>query len=128
MEKAKKVKAKVVDDRHENSRHAGNQGKHTIKDRLYSILLKFKLGIALLLDACDLILANIPLLNTLWDFVTFSVLIVILRNKWLAFAAFAELPLVGLPFFGQIDALIPMATILTLADSAESRFRFVRIN
>jgi len=71
------------------------------------------------------VLANIPILNTLWDFITLAVLLVILKNKWLAIGALGELPLVGLPFLGQIDALIPMATILTLLDSAETKFHIM---
>jgi len=119
MEKARKVKAEVVGVRKRKSK-AGS-----IKEKAINLILKLKLAIAILLDAVDLVLANIPVLNTLWDFVTFIVLILILKNKWLAFGAFAELPLVGLPVLGQIDALIPIATLLTLLDSAETRFHII---
>jgi len=91
MEKAKKVEAEVVGAQKRKSRWDG------LKETVLSIVLKLKLAVALFLDACDLIIANIPILNTLWDFITFAVLIIILKNKWLAIGAFAELPLVGLP-------------------------------
>jgi len=116
MDEVKKVKAEVV-------------GRKTRWDKfkiiVLKVILKLKLAIAILLDLVDLVLANIPILNTLWDIVTIAVLLIILKNKWLAFGAMAELPLVGLPFLGQIDALIPMATILTLLDSAETKFHIM---
>ncbi len=119
MEKAKKVKAEVVGAKKRKTKW--DKAKiSTIK-----IILKLKLAVAIILDAVDLILGNIPILNTLWDLVTFAVLLVILKNKWLAMGALAELPLVGLPILGQIDTLIPIATILTLLDSAETRFHII---
>jgi hypothetical protein len=119
MEKAKRVKAEVVGVRKKGAK------TDQVKGKILNIILKLKLAIAIILDAIDFVLANIPILNTLWDFVTFIVLILILKNKWLAFGAFAELPLVGLPVLGQIDALIPIATLLTLIDSAETRFHII---
>ncbi len=119
MEKAKKVKAEVVGARKRKTKW------DNAKISAIKIILKLKLAVAIILDAVDLILGNIPILNTLWDLVTFAVLLVILKNKWLAMGAFAELPLVGLPILGQIDALIPIATILTLLDSAETRFHII---
>jgi len=118
MEKAKKVKAEVV-----GRKRKTKWDKAKIKAMHF--MLRLKLAVAIILDAIDLILANIPILNTLWDLVTFAVLLVILKNKWLAVGAFGELPLVGLPILGQIDALIPIATILTLLDSAETRFHII---
>ena len=118
MAKAKKVKAEVMDGKRE-----GKRKKSNLKEGFLNLLLKIKLVVAIALDLIDLVLANIPLVNTLWDFVTFLVLMITLRNKWLAFAAFAELPLVGLPMLGQIDAFIPIATILTIIDIAETRLQ-----
>ena len=119
MEKAKKVKAEVV-----GSRRNGKWNK--VKAKSLKVVLKLKLGVAIILDVVDLVLGNIPILNTIWDLFTVLVLLVILKNKWLAFGALAELPLVGLPILGQIDALIPIATILTLADSVETKFHIMK--
>lgn len=119
MSKAKKVKAEVI----------GNPKKKkkpdNFKEGALRFLFKIKLVVAIIMDLIDFVFANIPVLNTLWDFVTFLVLFIILKNKWLAFASFVELPLVGLPMLGQIDALIPMATILTILDSAETKFHVI---
>lgn len=115
MAEAVKVKAEVVGDKKKGS-------AERLKEKVFRFLVKLKLAVAIFLDAVDIVLANIPIVNTLWDFVTFMVLLVILKNKWLAFGAMAELPLVGLPFFGQIDAVLPIATLLTLIDTAETRF------
>ena len=107
-----KVRAEVV----------GAMKPSPFKKSLIRALNKMKLLIAVALDLVDLVMGNIPLLNTAWDFVTVFVLLLILRNKTLAFIALAELPLIGLPPFGLLDALIPMATLLTLADIAEAKF------
>ena len=122
MEKARKVKAEVV-GKAGRKKKKGSWAK--IKETAVAVLLKLKLAVAILLDAVDLVLANIPVLNTLWDFVTFAVLMLMLKNKWIAFGAFAELPLIGLPVMGQIDAVIPIATILTILDSAETKFHII---
>lgn len=83
---------------------------------------KLKLGVALLLDGLDLIFANIPVLNTIWDFITTAVLFAMLRNKKLALMSFSEFILPGIPILGQIDAFIPVATILTIIDNNMNRF------
>lgn len=87
-----------------------------IKPFLIRWLNRFKLLIAILLDLVDLILGNIPILNSIWDFVTLVVLLFILKDPKLALMSSTEFLLPGIPPFGQIDALIPMATILTLID------------
>jgi hypothetical protein len=120
MAKAKKVKAEVFEK--------AEPHHSTLKTNAIGFLAKLRIGVAIVLDAIDFVLANIPIINTLWDFVTFAILLLILKNKWLAVAAFGELPLVGLPILGQIDAFIPMATIITLIDAAESKFHFIHMH
>lgn len=119
MAKARKVKADVVGKEEKKGKKSS---KGSSKGAL-GFLSKAKLAVAIILDAIDLVLANIPILNTLWDFVTFAVLMATLKNKWLAGGAFAELPFAGIPLLGQIDAFLPIATIMTLVDIAESKLR-----
>ncbi|MBD3203569.1 hypothetical protein GF327_04695 [Candidatus Woesearchaeota archaeon] len=90
--------------------------KNNLKSKIIGLLNKIKLGVAVVLDLIDLILGNIPLLNSLWDIITFAVLFFILNDKRLALFSNIELLLPGFFLFGQIDAFIPIATILTLAD------------
>jgi len=110
MEQPKKVKVEIV----------GRENKGKSYDKLFgrvsSVFIKIKLIVAILLDAVDLVLGNIPILNTIWDFITFSILFIILRNKYLAFLSLTELVLPGIPILGQIDAIIPVATLTTLLD------------
>ena len=109
---AKKVKAEVVEEGATRKPKRGSRG------RLISVIIKIKIIIAVCMDLADLVFGNIPILNTVWDFVTVMVLLVTLKNKPLAFMALAELPFVGIPPFGLIDSVIPIATILTLVDIA----------
>ncbi|MBN1502567.1 hypothetical protein JW930_03415 [Candidatus Woesearchaeota archaeon] len=95
------------------------KNKGRLKTKLYKVLSKIKVIVALILDGVDLILGNIPLLNSIWDIVTATVLLILLRDKRLALASNIELLLPGLPLLGQIDAFIPIATILTLMDIAK---------
>ena len=112
---AKKVKAEVVDE------GAARKPRRGFRDRAISAIIKLKILIAVCMDLADLVFGNIPILNTVWDFITVMVLLVTLKNKPLAFMALAELPLVGIPPFGLIDSVIPIATILTLVDIAWTR-------
>lgn len=80
------------------------------------MIARMKLGVAVFLDLADLILGWIPLINTAWDIVTFAVLLVILKNKRLAFLSLIELPFLGIPPFSIIDAFLPIATALTIMD------------
>ncbi len=95
--------------------------KSGIWAKVIYVLNRIKLLIAFILDGVDFILGNIPILNTLWDFVTFFILFIILKDKRLAMFSNIELFLPGLPLFGQIDAFIPIATILTIIDIGEAR-------
>ena len=95
-------------------------GSNKIKKFIIKILNKVKLGIAIFLDLIDLLLGNIPLLNSIWDIVTFAILYITLNNKNLALFANSELLLPGVPGLGQIDAFLPIATILTLIDVTKS--------
>ncbi|MFP4112096.1 MAG: hypothetical protein ACLFPQ_04835 [Candidatus Woesearchaeota archaeon] len=87
------------------------------------ILKTIKIAIAVMMDSIDLLFANIPGINTLWDFVTATVLYFMLDNKKLAFFSLTETLIPGLPFFGQIDAVIPLATILTIIDNKGEKFK-----
>ena len=79
---------------------------------------KYKLFTAIALDVADILFGNIPLLNTIWDIMTFGVLFIILKRKYLAFFALGELIFPGIGFWSkEIDAFVPSATILVLVDN-----------
>ena len=75
------------------------------------------MGIAIILDLIDFFIAWIPVVNEAWDFVTFLILLMILKNKKLAFLSLIELPLLEVPPFSIIDMFIPIATITVLIDN-----------
>ncbi|HJO01746.1 MAG: hypothetical protein QF655_03195 [Candidatus Woesearchaeota archaeon] len=85
--------------------------------KIKSILIRIKLGIAIILDGIDFLIGWIPIVNTLWDIVTFLILLITLKNKKLAFVSLVELPFFGLPPFSIIDMFIPIATITVLIDN-----------
>jgi len=105
---AKKVKVEIV-----GKEKKENKFIKTIK----SITARIKLGIAIILDLIDFFIAWIPIVNEIWDIITFMVLLVILKNKKLAFISLIELPLLGLPPFSIIDMFLPIATITVLIDN-----------
>ena len=94
--------------------------------KIKSIWARTKLGIAIILDLIDFFIAWIPIVNEAWDFVTFLVLLIILKNKKLAFISLIELPLLGLPPFSIIDMFIPIATITVLIDNNVGDIRIKR--
>jgi len=106
---AKKVDAEVVEREYMNG---------SFSKKHLPISTRIRLGIAIILDGIDFFIGWIPIVNTLWDFVTFLILLVILRNKKLAFFSLLELPLLGLPPFSFFDMLIPVATILVIIDNS----------
>ncbi|MFH1440146.1 MAG: hypothetical protein ABIG89_06255 [Candidatus Woesearchaeota archaeon] len=88
------------------------------------LVSRYKLATAILLDVCDLFFGNIPLLNTMWDFITCGVLLLILKNKYLAFFALGELLFPGTGrLIKEIDAFFPSATILYLIDQNMSKIK-----
>ena len=105
---AKKVKVEIVGRKKKKS----NSFK-----RIKSALVRIKLGIAIILDGIDFLIGWIPIVNSLWDIVTFMVLLIILKNKKLAFVSLIELPLLGLPPFSIFDMFIPIATLTVLIDN-----------
>ena len=107
---AKKVKVEIVDI---NKEKKSNKFFKKIK----AITARIKLGIAVILDVIDFFIAWIPVVNEIWDVITFMVLLVILKNKKLAFVSLIELPLLGLPPFSIIDMFLPIATITVLIDN-----------
>ncbi|MBT4541209.1 hypothetical protein HOC35_06885 [Candidatus Woesearchaeota archaeon] len=96
-------------------------------DWLDKSLNKYRLATAITLDLVDLIFGNIPLVNTIWDIVTCTVLIFILKKKYLAFFALTELLFPGIGFWSkEIDAFVPSATILYFVDKKMSKFKIVK--
>ena len=85
--------------------------------KIKSILIKIKLGIAIILDGIDLLIGWIPIVNTLWDIVTFLILLIILKNKKLAFVSLIELPFFVLQPFSIFDMFILIATITFFIDN-----------
>ena len=105
---AKSVKVEVVDPNYKQKK----EQKAALR-----FLTKIKLGVALFLDAIDFLICWIPIVNTLWDFVTFGVLFLILKHKNLAYFALGELVIPGLGAIGFIDGFIPAATVIAIIDS-----------
>ena len=88
------------------------------------VLGKHRLLTAISLDVADLFFGNIPLLNTIWDFVTCAVLLVILKKKYLGFFALGELIFPGIGFWSKgIDAFVPSATIIVLVDDYMAKYK-----
>jgi hypothetical protein len=83
---------------------------------------KIKLLTAIILDLIDFAIAWIPIVNEIWDIACFLILLLILKNKKLAFISLAELPLLGLPPFSIIDMFLPICTITVLIDNQEGDF------
>ena len=106
--KPKKVDAEVIE------REYMNIGS---SKRSLPVLTKIRFGIAMILDGIDFLIGWLPIANTLWDIVTFLVLLVILKNKKLSLFSLLELPLLGLPPFSFFDMFIPVATIIVLIDN-----------
>lgn len=105
---AKKVKVEIV----------GKENKENkFLKKVKAITARIKLSIAIILDVIDFFIAWIPIVNEVWDTITFLILLVILKNKKLAFISLIELPLLGLPPFSIIDMFLPIATITVLIDN-----------
>ncbi|MEK6868749.1 MAG: hypothetical protein AABX74_00840, partial [Nanoarchaeota archaeon] len=96
-------------------------GKEKRDNKLFKkinlVFARIKLGIAIILDLIDFFIAWIPIVNEIWDIITFLILLIILKNKKLAFISLIELPLLGLPPFSIIDMFLPIATITVLIDN-----------
>ncbi|MEK6949464.1 MAG: hypothetical protein AABX34_04530 [Nanoarchaeota archaeon] len=102
---AKKVEVEIVNNKKE------------AKKPLFPIFAKIKLTIAIILDLAHFFIGWIPLVNSAWSVVTFLSLLLILKNKKLAFLSLIEVPLI-LPPFSIIGMLIPIATITVLIDNS----------
>ena len=114
---AKKVDVEIVGKERKSSK---------LFKKINVVWARIKLGIAILLDLIDFFIAWIPIINEAWDIITFLILLIILRNKKLAFISLIELPLLGLPPFSIIDMLIPIATITVLIDNGTGDLRIRR--
>ena len=114
---AKKVIVEVVGKGRKSSK---------LFNKIKLVWARIKLGIAILLDLIDFLIAWIPIVNEAWDIITFLILLIILKNKKLAFISLIELPLLGLPPFSIIDMLIPIATITVLIDNGMGDLRIQR--
>jgi hypothetical protein len=78
---------------------------------------RIKLIIAVTLDIIDFAIAWIPIVNEIWDIACFLILLLILKNKKLAFISLVELPLLGLPPFSIIDMFLPICTFVVMIDN-----------
>ena len=114
---AKKVDVEIVGKEKKSSK---------LFNKVKMVWARIKLGIAILLDLIDFFIAWIPVVNEAWDIITFLILLIILKNKKLAFLSLIELPLLGLPPFSIIDMLIPIATITVLIDNGIGELRIHR--
>lgn len=114
---AKKVDVEIV----------GKEKKsNKVLKKIRLVFARIKLGIAIILDLIDFFIAWIPIINEAWDIITFLILLIILKNKKLAFISLIELPLLGLPPFSIIDMLIPIATITVLIDNSIGNIKIQR--
>jgi len=111
---AKKVNVELVEDLKES--------KKTFQ-KISLMISRIKLFVAIILDLVDFLIGWIPIVNTLWDLVTFIILIIILKNKKLALVSLIELPFFGLPPFSILDMFIPIATITVLIDNNLSKIQ-----
>ena len=111
---AKKVKVEVVNPKAQKK-----------PSKIWPILARIKLGIAIIVDIIDFLIGWIPLINVAWDIVTFLVLLLILKNKKLALLPLIEVPLI-LPPFSIIGMFIPIATITVLIDNGIGELRIHR--
>jgi hypothetical protein len=111
---AKKVKVEVV-----NVQPKKKKFFEKFLEKLKKIVFRAKLVIAILLDGIDFLIGWIPIVNTVWDVVSFFILLLILKNKKLAFLSLIELPLLGLPPFSFIDMILPICTVVVLIDNSE---------
>ncbi len=118
---AKKVDVEIVGIKKENK-------SHKIFKKIKSMWAKVKLGIAIILDLIDFFIAWIPIVNEAWDIATFLILLIILKNKKLAFISLIELPLLGLPPFSIIDMFLPIATITVLMDNGFDQMKMHGFN
>ena len=105
-------------------------GKEKRDNKLFKkinlVFARIKLGIAIILDLIDFLIAWIPIVNEIWDIITFLILLIILKNKKLAFISLIELPLLGLPPFSIIDMFLPIATITVLIDNGMGNIKIQR--
>ena len=110
----KKVKAEVV-----GAESRWKKRWLHFRKKAAKALKRVKLIIAIILDLIDFAIAWIPIINTAWDVVCFIILLLILKNKKLAFLSLIELPLIGLPPFSIIDMILPICTVVVMIDNQE---------
>jgi len=120
-EKPKKVKVEVVDDFGEPIKKKTHH--KSTSHSIHHLFEKAKLIIAIILDFIDFFTSMIPVLNTIWDFITYFILSITLKHKYLAYVSLGELLIPGIGSIGLIDGVIPSATILTLIDIALTRIK-----
>ena len=114
--KAKKVKVEVIGAKKKK------KGFELILHWIKKIFFSIKLVIAIVLDLADFFLGIIPIINAVWDVICFFILLIMLKNKKLAFIVFVELPLI-LPPLSFINMLLPINTLVVILDNAENKER-----
>lgn len=118
---AKKVDVEIVGV---EKKKKGNK----LLKKINLVWARIKLGIAIILDLIDFFIAWIPIVNEAWDIITFMVLLIILKNKKLAFISLIELPLIGLPPFSIIDMFLPIATMTVIIDNGMGSIKIQKFN
>ena len=112
----KKVDVEIVSDKKESK-----------KPVFLQFLGKLKLTIAIILDLVHFFIGWIPFVNSAWSVATFIVLLLILKNKKLAFLSLIELPLI-LPPFSFIAMILPTASIAVLMDNSMAQMKLYKFN
>jgi len=83
-----------------------------------TIFLNNKVFMAIFIDALDFIcFSRFPVLNTIFDFFVMVLMYLFLKNKSLTYLLGGELPFVGVPPLSNVDAMIPMTTIIAILDN-----------
>lgn len=91
--------------------------KNKIAEKTSLYWKRTKLTIAILLDIIDFFIAWIPLVNSAYSIFCFIVLLVILKNKKIAFLSLIEAPLI-IPPFSFIAMLLPICTFCVIIDNS----------
>jgi hypothetical protein len=89
----------------------------------FKLVNKHVLATVVVLDIIDFVLGKIPVVNIIWDVFTCYILLLTLKNKWLALFALTEIFFPAKGLFGNVDAYLPISTLIYLVDYDMSRVK-----
>lgn len=123
MEKPKKVNAEILDNQGNvvDTSHPALKKFRKIKNKVVEKATLYwkrtKLAIAILLDIIGFFVGLIPLVNSAYSVLCFIVLLIILKNKKIAFLSLVEVPLI-IPPFSFIAMILPICTFCVMIDNS----------